>query len=150
DIVYGRDQGVGALTAGRDAGISALYSGRDSATGSIEGGRDAALAAYDLDVEAPRGAAGLYSDAIRLNGAGGNTRAVDAFQVGPGYGFAMEQGLTALDRRAASRGMLASGNNSIDTINYAQGLANQEYGAWLDRLRGQQEFGANIAGNRAG
>jgi hypothetical protein len=161
DIAYGRDQGVGALTAGRDQGVSALtagrdsglgalYEGRDTAIGSIEGGRDAALAEYDPYVEATSGAAGLYSDAIGLNGAGGNTRAVDAFQAGPGYEFAMDQGLTALDRRAASRGMLASGNNSIDTINYAQGLANQEYGEWLDRLRGQQEFGANIAGNRAG
>lgn len=150
DIAYGRDQGVGALTAGRDAGVSALYSGRDAAIGSIEGGRDAALAEYDPYVEATRGAAGLYSDAIGLGGAGGNARAVDAFQVGPGYEFAMDQGLTALDRRAASRGMLASGNNTLDTINYAQGLANQEYGSWLDRLRGQQEFGANIAGNRSG
>jgi hypothetical protein len=46
--------------------------------------------------------------------------------------------------------MLASGNNSIDTINYSQGVANQEYGSWLDRLNGQQQFGAGVAGQMGG
>lgn len=121
-----------------------------AATGEITAGRDAALGEFDPYVAATSGAPQLYSDALGLGGAEGTGRAQEAFQVSPGYDFAMEQGLTGIDRRAASRGMLGSGNTSIDTINYAQGLANQEYGSWLDRLRGQQEFGANIAGERAG
>lgn len=128
DLTYGRDEGVGALTEGRDA----------------------ALSYYDPFVESTAGAAGMYSDAIGLGGADGNARAEEAFQVTPGYEFRVNQGLNAIDRRAASRGMLASGNTAIDTLDYAGGLASQEYGTWLDRLAGQQEFGANIAGQRAG
>lgn len=119
--------------------LDTIGTGAETATGYLQPYADAA---------AP--AAGMYSDALGLNGAGGNARAVGAFQVGPGYQFAMNQGLDSLDRRAASRGMLASGNNSIDTINYSQGLANQEYGGWLDRLNGQQQFGAGVAGQMGG
>lgn len=130
--------------------LNQIRKGEATATGAITTGRDAGLAEFDPYVKATSGAPQLYSDALGLGGAEGNARAVGAFQVSPGYDFAMDQGLTGIDRRAASRGMLGSGNTSIDTLNFAQGLANQEYGTWLDRLRGQQEFGAGIAGSRAG
>ena len=117
---------------------------------AITAGRDSALAAYDPYVAATSGAAGLYSDAIGLGGAAGNARAVDAFQAGPGYQFQMDQGMQALQRLNASRGRLDSGNTMIDAMGFAGGLANQEYGNWLNRVGGQQELGANIAGSRAG
>lgn len=78
----------------------------------------------------------FYKDALGLNGADGSAAALDRFQTGPGYEFQMNQGLDALDRRAAARGMLNSGNTNIDTLNYSQGLANQEWGGYLDRLQG--------------
>src|SRR4051812_39978154 len=53
---------------------------------------------------------GMYMDALGLNGAGGNQRAMGAFQASPGYDFQMGQGLQAVDRGAAGRGMLSSGN----------------------------------------
>jgi hypothetical protein len=77
-----------------------------------------------------------YKNALGLNGADGSASALSAFQTGPGYEFQMNQGLDALDRRAAARGQLNSGNTSIDTLNYSQGLANQEWGGYLDRLQG--------------
>lgn len=120
------------------------------ATGAINTSRDAALAEFDPFVAAAAGAPGMYSDAIGLGGDTGRDRAVSAFRASPGYDFMVNQGLDAIDRRAASRGMLGSGNTRIDTANYVTGVADQEYGSWLDRLAGQQEFGANIAGGRAG
>ena len=96
------------------------------------------------------GAAALYGDAIGLGGADGNARAVGAFRTSPGYDFMVGQGLDALDRRAASRGMLASGNNQIDTMRFMGGVADQEYSDWLDRLDAEQKFGADVAGQRAG
>lgn len=80
--------------------------------------------------------AGLYADAMGLGGADGVQRAQDAFQTGPGYQFSMDQGLQALERRAAAQGRLQSGQTGIDTMNYATGLANQEWGNWMDRLGG--------------
>ena len=88
------------------------------------------------------GGLGLYADAIGMRGAEGSQRAVDAFQTGPGFDFALNQGLDALDRRASARGSFQSGGNQIDTINYATGVANQEYGNWLDRLGGASMAGA--------
>lgn len=93
----------------------------------------------------------FYKDALGLNGQGGSTAALDRFQTGPGYEFQMNQGLDALDRRAASRGQLNSGNTNIDTLNYSQGLANQEWGGWLDRLQGfdsqqNQNYMAGLGG----
>lgn len=78
----------------------------------------------------------LYLDSLGVNGPQGNANAVDAFQAGPGFDFALNTGLDALDRRAASRGMLASGNDTIDTLGYANGLANQEYNNWQTKLAG--------------
>lgn len=80
--------------------------------------------------------AGLYADALGINGAGGSARARSAFQTNPGYDFQMEQGLDALERRASSQGRVASGQTSLDTLRFSQGLADQSYGDWLSRLGG--------------
>lgn len=79
---------------------------------------------------------GLYGDALGVNGAQGTQRAQDAFTTSPGYQFTLDQGLDALNRTAASRGSLNSGQTGLDTINYATGLANNEYQNWLNNLSG--------------
>lgn len=82
------------------------------------------------------GAVSLYSDALGLNGADGSQRVNDAFQTSPGYEFTLNQGLDALARKASSMGSYQSGGTGQDFINYGTGLANQEYGNWMDRLAG--------------
>jgi len=146
----GYKKGFKQATKQLNKGFKGLKTDYAKAMDSIATGADTSLGYYQPYADQAQAGSALYSDALGVNGAGGNARAVDAFQVGPGYDFAMNQGLDALDRRAASRGMLASGNNSIDTINYSQGVANQEYGNWLNRLAGQQELGVGIAGAQAG
>lgn len=78
----------------------------------------------------------LYLDSLGINGPQGNQRATESFQAGPGFQFAQDNALNALDRRYASRGMLASGNNTLDTLKTAMGMGNQEYGNWQNRLQG--------------
>lgn len=85
----------------------------------------------------------MLGNALGINGADGNAAAVNAFQTGPGYQFQLDQGLGALERRAAAQGRLSSGQTGLDTINYAQGLANSEYQNWLSSLSG---FGNTQAG----
>jgi hypothetical protein len=114
-------EGMGYLNAGKTGALSSL----DAARGAF----DPLSAKYGAGTD-------LYLDALGVNGPEGNTRAVGAFQASPGYDFMVNQSLDALDRRAASRGMLASGNNTIDTLNTVTGLANQEYGDWQNRLAG--------------
>lgn len=141
---------VNDVRGGLDRSLHATWRGRDNALDNIDRGRDRALAEYDPYMKATAGAAGSYADALGLNGDEGYVRATESFRAGPGYDFMMNAGLDALDRRAASRGMLASGNNQIDTINYAGGLADQEYDDHLARLDGQQRLGVGIADARSG
>lgn len=85
----------------------------------------------------------LYGDALGVNGASGTQRAQDAFTTSPGYQFSLDQGLDALNRTASARGSLNSGQTGLDTIKYATGLANNEYGNWLNNLSG---YGGQQAG----
>jgi hypothetical protein len=130
---------MGYLNAGKTGALASL----DAARGAF----DPLAAKYGAGTD-------LYLDSLGVNGSEGNQRAVDSFQTGPGYDFAVNQSLDALDRRANSRGMLASGNNTIDTLNTVTGLANQEYGNWQSRLAGliNPEMGAasGIAGVETG
>lgn len=95
-------------------------------------------------------ASSMWANALGLNGAEGNQAATSAYQASPGYDFQVNQGLDALDRRAAARGMLGSGNTTTDTLNYAQGVANQDYNSWLDRLQTGNTLGLATAGQQAG
>jgi hypothetical protein len=67
----------------------------------------------------------------------------------PEYQFAQDQGVQALDRSAAARGMLNSGRQSKDLLRFGTGLADQTYGNQLQRLMGlnQQGLGATTAQN---
>jgi len=113
------DQGVGA---GREAlaGASAAYAPLEQLAGRYRTGAD------------------MYSNALGLGGAGGVAAAQDAFHTGPGYNFAVDQGLEAINRRRNASGQLVGGNADRDAMTYGQGLANQEYNNWLSRLQGFQ------------
>jgi hypothetical protein len=57
------------------------------------------------------------------------------------FGFALTNGLQALDRTHAAAGNLSSGNADTDTLNYATGLANKTYDSYTAGL--QPYLGAN-------
>lgn len=93
---------------------------------------------------------GAYADATGANGQEGLARANALFQAQPGYASGLSTGLDALDRRAASRGMLASGNNTQDTLKFASDYANQKYGDYVGRLSPFLSGAAGLAGAQAG
>lgn len=76
-----------------------------------------------------------------------NSGDYSAFHADPGYQFAFNQGLQGLDRSAASRGSLFSGGHSADLIRYGQGMADQQYGQFYNRLMGLAGMGQNAASN---
>ena len=68
------------------------------------------------------------------------------------YKFRLSQGQQALQRSAAAKGMLGSGNTLAALMEYGQGMASTEYGNEFDRLtkasQGEDQFNlgkANIA-----
>jgi len=87
----------------------------------------------------------MYGNALGLNGPQGNQQATAAFQASPGYQFATQQGIQALDRSAAGSGMFGSGNAAMALNDYGQGMANQQYGNWLQGLSGLNNQGLAAA-----
>lgn len=102
---------------------------------------------YNPLVQQGGGAYSAYSDAIGANGAEGSQRATDAFRAAPGYDYAQNQALEAVQRSAAARGGLAGGNATADILKTATGLADQGYQQYVNNLQnGSQFFTQGLAG----
>lgn len=71
------------------------------------------------------------------------------FEATPGFKFALDQGQSAIDNSAASRGNVFSGATLKAQQEFGTGLAQQEYGNFLNRLTGQAAQGQAAAGNIA-
>lgn len=69
--------------------------------------------------------------------------AASTFTQSPGYGFRLSEGLKAVDRGAASRGLLRSGRTLKAEQEYGEGLAANEYDAWANRLMSTAGLGQN-------
>lgn len=121
----------------------------DQGEAKSSGALNSAISGYQPWVDSGKSANALYGDALGLNGAEGNANATSAFQAGPGYSFALDQGTQAALRGASAAGMLNSGNTLTALTGFGQGLANQEYGSWLDRLKGTSDTGLTAASGQA-
>jgi hypothetical protein len=153
--LLGLDAGKATRNAAKE-NIKTFENYRDSAHRNINEGQEESRAVLDsaVNVYTPYANTGLaantmYSNALGLNGADGNVAATGAFQTGPGYQFALDQGTQAALRGASAGGMLNSGNTLTALAGFGQGLANQEYGSWLDRLQGQSAQGLQAASGQA-
>ncbi len=139
----------------------ALKKGYETAKTDAYGQIDAGLAGANADYASALGLYGglsdtynrgstMYANALGLNGADGNAAAVGAYQAGPGYQWATDQAIQGLERRAAAQGRLGSGQTGLDTLSAVYGLANQDYGSWLDRLSGYDSKALGAADSQAG
>lgn len=62
--------------------------------------------------------------------------ALTALQNSPGYQFNLDQGLTAMNRKAAAQGMLRSGQQAKDLLKYGQDYATNAYQNKVQNLMG--------------
>ena len=72
------------------------------------------------------------------------------FQADPGYGFRFDQGQKALERSAAARGGLISGNTGGALQQFGQGLASQEYQTAFNRYQTERSARLNPLQSLAG
>lgn len=125
--------GAGATLA---AGSKAAKAQRQAADASIAESRRQ----YDQDRAdlAPWRQAGQNALDIltRTYGVNGQAPDMSAFQASPGYQFRRDEGLRAIDRSNAARGLLTSGAADKARMRYAEGLGAQEFGDWWNRLAG--------------
>jgi hypothetical protein len=82
-----------------------------------------------------------------LGVAGGQV--LGGFQPSPGYQFAQNEAMRAVQNSAAARGMLNSGATMKALQDRAGQLANQEYGNWYNRVAGLANVG-QTATNQSG
>lgn len=90
------------------------------------------------------------SDLYGNNGQDAATAAQAGFANTPGYQFARDQGINALDASAAARGNLLSGNQTKAVQDYGTGLASNTYNQYVQNLQNQAGLGANAAGGYGG
>jgi len=127
-----------AYTANKAEGLGYLDTGKQEGMGYL----DQAIGAFDplISLTGALGAkygAGtdMYLDAMGVNGPEGTARAQAAFQQGPGYQFAVDQGQKALARMTSAGGTPAGGQAMMAAQKYGVGMANQEYGNWLKNFQ---------------
>ncbi|MDX3926739.1 MAG: hypothetical protein QHC90_13170 [Shinella sp.] len=125
----------------QNTGNKIINTGEQKSSGAL----NQAAGNYDPYLATGSGATSMLSNALGLGGASGTQAAQDAFQAGPGYQFALDQGTQAALRGASAAGMLNSGNTLTALSQFGTGLANQEYGSWLDRLSGAADQGLSAA-----
>ena len=83
------------------------------------------------------------------NGLAPKPQGYAGFQATPGYQFQVDQGNASVNALAGAQGGLDSGKTRMDLMKFGQGVANQEYGNYLNRLQGIQAVGTAAAGNQA-
>jgi hypothetical protein len=138
-------QNKGLITGFQTTGNNIINTGETKSAGAL----NSAIDAYQPWVDSGTNANTMYSNALGLNGTEGNAAATGAYQTSPGYDFQLQQGEQAGQRAASAAGMLNSGNTLTALTEYGQGLANKDYGSWLDRLNGVSSTGLQAAGGQA-
>ena len=100
------------------------------------------LAPYNT---AGQSALGVASNLSGANGPAAANAAMANFQTDPGYQFQLQQGLRAVDAGAASQGMLRSGATLKAEDTFGQGLAEQDFTNYYNRLFGLSQLGEQAA-----
>lgn len=81
--------------------------------------------------------------------AAGTPTAADMVKATPGYDFRRSEGLKAVERSAASRGLLKSGTALKAIDRFAEGLASDEYNDFASRLQAIASGGQGATGSTA-
>lgn len=117
------------------AGLGYLDTGKIEGIGYLSDAGHAFDPLWDLSRKYGAGTS-MYLDAMGVNGPEGIARAQQAFQTGPGYDFAFNEGQRAVNRAQLSYAPdLRTGGAAKANIAYGTGMANQEYGNWLKNFQ---------------
>lgn len=151
--LYGSGAGSGTSGAGTNimngllrGGLGYLLNspnnaGKDAINTAVGQGQ----AAYAPYLAAGNQAEGELANLYGNNGTAAQTAAQQNFQNTPGFQFAENQGINAVNANAAAMGSPLSGNNEQAVNNYAQGTADQTYNNYINQLQNMASGGASAA-----
>lgn len=145
----GQERALGQLFGYGQQGLNALSGGEQQARQDIMSGYDRATANLS-----PFAAGGnqAYQQQLAFSGALGpeaQQRAYDSFVESPGQQYLQEQGERAVMRNAAAAGGMG-GQVLQELQRQGQGLAQQDFGNYFNRLAGTAQQGQQAAGQLAG
>jgi hypothetical protein len=86
-----------------------------------------------------------YKASLGLPSSSKYSDVLSMFHESPGYQFALEQGQKSRMAAAAAGGGALSGGLLKELTSYGQGMANQEFGGWQNRLQGLTELGSKLS-----
>ena len=141
--------GAAAAVASTAAGIGsdiarsgAISGGQSQATGALQQGLTTATNQLSPWTATGAPANAQEANLLGLNGQPAADAAMGTFQQSPGYQWQLQQGLRGVDAGAAAAGMLRSGATIKGEETYGEGLANQDFSNYWNRL--QQLSGSGL------
>lgn len=152
DIVAGVGAAGTAYVANNAAGkaTNQAVKGLKQGIGEQEANRDYITGAYSPYTTTGGNALAKIG---ALSGANGQQAQLDAFGQyveSPEVAFSRDQGIQAIDRSAVANGNLASGRTLTDLNKFGQGVAQQGYGNYYDRLAKLAGMGFDATGAVSG
>jgi hypothetical protein len=130
-----------------DSALNAALGRLDSASTAATAGFEQAASYQNPYNETGQLALSEIAASMGLSGPEAAAGALSRFRDAPGYQFQLNEGVSAIDRSAASRGGLYSGDTGRALTEYGQGLADQTFNTRLSQLAGLAGIGQNAAGN---
>lgn len=136
---------LGGLLGGRSAKRAARERERAYADASniVSGAYDTAAGYFDPRLDQERAAMARVNALLGLPGGEEDIDQTEILRNTPGYQFRLSQGAQARERLAAASGGLISGNTLAALEEYGQGLADQTFNDYLDRVLGLQSQGVD-------
>lgn len=144
-IAGGIIKGIGSVAAG-----NAVQAGIKKAGKAVTAGAEEAQGYLEPVIGAGDTARSYQLGALGLPGGVDRATAEAAFRDAPGYQFAFNQGQNAVQTSAAAGGRLFSGGTLKALTKFGQGIADQSFGQWFDRVGGFTAAGTNARGAGAG
>jgi hypothetical protein len=132
--------------SGINAGLTGLTDQFKQGQGALSTNYAAGLVPFLHNYGAGAGGVTALNNALGVNGPAGNAAATAAFTNNPGYQFAKQQGIDAIDANAAKTGQLASGNTNLDIDKFTTGLAGQTYQNYVQNLMPYLGYSTSSAG----
>ncbi len=150
----------GAAAAGVAVSAGSAIAGASKQSGDVSSGANQALAlekqgSQQTDllnsgyVAAGNNALTDITDLSGANGSAAQTASSGLFQTDPGFQFDLTQGEKAVNNGAAAAGLGTSGANIKGEAQYAEGLADNSYSNFYNRLSGIAGLGQNAIGQDA-
>lgn len=130
-----------------------LQGGLEQVAGGVEGAGEALGAAsnlYDPYTDAGAKAAQRQADLSGANGPEAQAAAFAAYRESPEQQFIRDRAMEAIERSAAARGGLGSGNLMIALQEMAAGLASTDYQNFFNRLGNVSDRGMTGVAGKAG